>query len=115
MTKHTADEFSAAEWTAFWRENGEKRIMTQHESIFKGTIRKHEWRNYSAFMADRLTSYAPAGTLKVHTFDMEQARQGCIGAVSYEPPPVELETGATEAMRKAIELFAPRTDFVSLP
>lgn len=112
-THHTADEFSTTEWTAFWRENGKQ--VTNYTSIFKATIRANPWRDYAAHIADRLAERAPKGTLKVHTFDMAEANRGCIGAISYEPKPEPLSVEPEVAMLKAIEMFAPRTDYVSLP
>lgn len=77
--------------------------MTQHESIFAGTIRKHEWRDnpsrYAASIFERQTEYAPAGSLKFHGF---------LRGVSHEPQPVHLfrKTGP-EAMADAVRLYAP--------
>lgn len=106
-THHTADEFSSNEWTAFWRENGKQ--VTYYTSIFKGTIRAHEWKaQYSNHILERQVEFAPKGTLKVHEF------RSAIGE-SWEPKPVELARSPEAAMLAALEMFAPRTDYVSLP
>jgi hypothetical protein len=75
---HTADEFSAADWTAFWRQN-ERQIMN-YTSIFKGTIRSFEWKGqYANHILSRQLELAPAGTLKVHEFRQSTGE-------SWEPP-----------------------------
>lgn len=99
---HTADEFSEHEWTAFWRENNERHVMTKHESIFKGTIRKLEFRDYGSYVVDSLGTHfkdhAPAGTFKVRCVE---------GDTSYEPTPVKLAFGwsPADAMLKALALY----------
>lgn len=106
--KHTADDFSEHEWTAFWRENNERHVMS-YTSIFKGTIRKHEWKGqYSNYILERQVELAPKGTLKVHEFRSATGE-------SWEPAPVPLARSAEAAMVAALEMFAPRTDYVSLP
>lgn len=96
-THHTADEFDTNEWTAFWRENGKQ--VTNYTSIFKGTIRAHEWKaQYSNHIFTRQLQLAPTGTLKVHTFQAGE---------SYEPAPCAIspDLDASDAMLKALELF----------
>lgn len=80
-----------------------------YESIFKGTIRKHEWKaQYANHILGRQLERAPRGTLKVHEFQQATGE-------SWEPGPELLVRDAPDAMLEAIHLFAPRTDYVSLP
>lgn len=101
MTTHTCDTFTDSEWAAFWRSE-EKHIMTSREpTIFTNTIRKHIWRDqYSNHIWNRQLELAPAGTIKVHTFE---------AGVSNEPPAEKLQARRTrlEAMAKAIEVYDP--------
>lgn len=93
---HTADEFSGAEWAAFWRSN-ERQIMN-YTSIFKGTIRAHEWKaEYANYILGRQARLAPTGTLKVHTFRQRTGE-------SHEPSPEPLLVSAPDALAKAIWL-----------
>lgn len=75
--------------------------MTQHESIFAGTIRKHEWRDnpsrYAASIFERQTRFAPAGTTRVHQF----AR-----GVSFEPP-AQPTMRAPHSLARLIEQHDP--------
>lgn len=99
MATHTADEFSSAEWSAFWRSN-ERQIMN-YRSIFTGTIRKDEWKaQYANHILSRQLQRAPIGTLKVHEF-----RQ--LTGESFEPKPEAILSSKTEAMTTAIRLHAP--------
>lgn len=100
VTKHTASEFSDSEWARFWRENGKQ--VTNYTSIFKGTIRKHEWRDnpsrYAAIIFDRQIRRAAAGTIRVHEFER---------GVSYEPPAERVLMVPDVAMACAIQTHDP--------
>lgn len=105
--RHTAEEFSEHEWTAFWRENNERQIMN-YTSIFKGTLRRTEYRDYGSFvvtsLGSRFIDLAPIGTFKVRVMDSTVPNH-----TSHEPPPVALARGwlPENAMLQALTLYAP--------